>query len=849
MRLSPVSTGLRAVLELSGVSFQLAIRKHRKLDAYVTSKSKWTSWMVLSVFVMMLTDYANAETLKPASARFAESRSDETPDFQKHVAPLLGRLGCNGRSCHGSFQGRGGFRLSLFGYDFEMDHAALTARSQAGLRIDRREPGRSLVVQKPSLQIDHEGGALIELDSWEHRLLLRWIESGAQNVTRPHELQQLEIEPSEVVFALQEPRQHRQLKVVAVWQDGTREDVTPLCRFRTNDESIATVDENGNLTATGGGDTHVIAFYDNGVGAVPVMRPFHSGESVQGSQQGASSVITSLRNANPIDGFVEAKLRKLGITPSAFCSDSEFLRRVSIDLTGTLPTPEEVTRFLADASPSKRQSKIDELLKRPAYAAWWTNRLCDYTGCNPSQQAELGQETSVQWYTWIYKRLQDNVPYDQLIADIVEATGRADHQTYDQYALETTDFYHDESAAKFSQRDTMPHYWSRRSLEKSEDKALAFAHSFLGIRLQCAQCHKHPFAPWTQQDFKHFSAFFDNVKFGVVPDTDQRYRELARQVGLNIRGKNGSPVRKDVLRRAQSGRTIPWREVYVGMRPGPARLSLLRSAVVELKRDEDPRAAIMHWMKQPENPWFAQAFVNRVWAGYFHIGIIDPPDDLNPANPPSHPALLNWLTTGFIENGYDMQWLHRQIVSSRTYQRSWKPNDTNRDDRRNFSRSVPRRIPAEVVYDSVKQAVAGSDKLDEVRTDLTRRAIGHLSMRLAGTYAMHVFGKPDRAVNCDCERVNQPTLLQSIFLHNDPLIEQRLEESGWITEIADLEASDATIDRDSLIRTAWLRTLSRLPTPDEQQRGQTHLAKAGTVSNGMRDLLWALINTKEFILN
>jgi hypothetical protein len=231
------------------------------------------------------------------------------------------------------------------------------------------------------------------------------------------------------------------------------------------------------------------------------------------------------------------------------------------------------------------------------------------------------------------------------------------------------------------------------------------------------------------------------------------------------------------------------------------------------------------------------------------VGIIEPPDDLNAANPPSHPELLDWLTKGFVENGYDMKWLHRQIVSSHAYQRSWKPNETNREDRRNFSRAIPRRIPAEVVYDSVKQAVAASDQLDEVRSDLTRRAIGHLSMRLSGTYAMHVFGKPDRAVNCDCERVNKPTLLQSIFRQNDPLVEQRLEESGWAQEIAVLEANDDDIDPVSIVRLTWLRTVNRLPTEEEQRRAQAHLAQAETLSDGVRDLLWALLNTKEFILN
>ena len=304
-----------------------------------------------------------------------------------------------------------------------------------------------------------------------------------------------------------------------------------------------------------------------------------------------------------------------------------------------------------------------------------------------------------------------------------------------------------------------------------------------------------------------------------------------------------------MLRRAQPGRLIPWREVYIEKRPEAASLSLLRSGLIKLKADDDPRTAIMHWMKRPDNPWFARAFVNRVWAGYFHVGIIEPPDDLNAANPPSHPYLLDWLTKGFIENAYDMKWLHRQIVSSHAYQRSWKPNATNKDDRRNFSRAIPRRLPAEVVYDSVKQAVAASDQLEEVRTDLTRRAIGHLSMRLAGTYAMQVFGKPDRAVNCDCERVNRPTLLQSVFLHNDPLIEQRLGDSGWIQQITALEAGGGEIDLVSTVRLAWLRTVNREPNQDELQRAQVHLSQAASISEGIRDLLWALLNTKEFILN
>lgn len=784
-----------------------------------------------------------AETLgdvSPAvSERYAASDSTETPDFQKHVVPLLGRLGCNGRSCHGSFQGSGGLRLSLFGYDFKMDHQAMMARSSFGDgdRLDRQRPEESLILRKPTLQIDHEGGERFSVGSWQHHLLRQWISTGACGIDQPQSLSRLAVEPAEVVYAPQSPTVP--LRVIAVWQDGRREDVTPLCRFRSNDDSVATIDPNGVLTFAGAGDTHVVVFYDNGIVAVPVLRPYAS----------IKTEPTALAEGTDVDSLVLAKLNKLGIVPSDICTDTEFLRRVSIDLTGTLPAPDEIVSFLASSASDKRARKIEELLERPAYAACWANKLCDFTGCNPSQQAELGQETSVQWYMWIYQRLRANLPYDELIEGIVLAKSRDEDQSYDDYAASVSSFFRSDDAVAFAQRDTMPHYWTRRSMQKPEDASQAFAHNFLGVRLQCAQCHKHPFAPWTQDDFKEFSRFFETVKFGVAPQSVNRYRELAKQVGLNVRDDNGTAVSAEALKQAQRGKIIPWREIYFQQRVKPESIDLLRSGAVTLEGSNDPRLPIMLWMKEPDNPWFAQAFVNRVWASYFHMGIIDPPDDLNPANPPSNPALLDWLVTGFIQRDFDIKWLHRQIVMSDTYQRSWKPNDSNRDDRHNYSRAVPRRLPAEVVYDGVKQALASSDQAEQVRTDLTRRAIGELSMRLAGTYAMQVFGKPDRAVNCDCERVNQPTLLQSIFLQNDPLIDQRLQESGWLEEILQQQESlGSELNTDQLVEAAWLRTVSRPPTSSEKARAIEHVNAADSTADGLRDLLWALLNTKEFVL-
>ncbi|MEL6898898.1 MAG: DUF1553 domain-containing protein, partial [Planctomycetota bacterium] len=394
-------------------------------------------------------------------------------------------------------------------------------------------------------------------------------------------------------------------------------------------------------------------------------------------------------------------------------------------MTGTLPTPAEVETFLSDETPNKRAQKVDELLQRPAYAAWWANKLCDFTGCNPKSISSLlevareeGYVKAVQWYDWTYERVARNEPYDQLVRGIMLA----------------------DLAGRY---DGMPHFWTRQSLRQPKDAGMSVAHAFLGIQLQCAECHKHPFDQWTRDDFRDFARFFESV-------TQTKRRSAAEN---------------------------------------DQRLRLLRSGVVTVAAGDDPRRPVMDWMRDRKNPWLARTFVNRVWAGYFHRGIVDPPDQFTPANPPSNPALLDWLTQGFIDNGYDMKWLHRQIATSDAYQRSWKPNKTNREDRRNFSRAIPRRIPAEVVYDALKQATAASDKQQSVRTDLRRRASGHLSMRMAGTHAMRVFGKPDRSVNCDCERVNEPTLLQAIFLQNDPLVRMRITDSGWIYEIEDQQAN------------------------------------------------------------
>ncbi|MFN9717337.1 MAG: DUF1549 and DUF1553 domain-containing protein [Planctomycetota bacterium] len=603
---------------------------------------------------------------------------------------------------------------------------------------------------------------------------------------------------------------------------------------------MADVDLDGRITAVGYGDTHVIILYDNAVASIPVVVANRTRPHVEWPQDPAPTII---------DQLVNARLQSLGLVPASVCDDSEFIRRASIDLTGTLPHPQEVREFLADTSNNKRERKIDDLLRRPAMAAWWATKLCDFTGCNPQEQSELGQELAEQWYMWIYQRLLQNQPYDQIVEGILLATGRSPGQSFTDYAATMSSYFRDSDPEDFTTRGTMPHYWSRRSVEKPSDKAMAVAHAFLGIRLQCAECHKHPWDQWTREDFQQFSRFFEDITYGVAPDAADDYRNLAENAGLRLRNDNaGAPITPEHLARARAGQTIPWRELYLKPRTSDITLQLLRSKQVNLRPDEDPRRPVMTWFRNPENPWFSKAIVNRVWASCFHAGIVNPPDDLNPANPPSHPELLDWLSAEFVRQRYDLRWLLREIAMSSTWQRSTVPNATNGDDRRNFSRAIPRRLPAEVIYDGIKQVLCADDKQAEVREDLKRRAIGHLSMRMAGTYAMHVFGKPERAVMCDCERVNEPSLLQSVFLQNDPMIHLLISDSGWLEDIR--RHPDPTQEqRRQWIHEAWLRAFSRPPRTAEVERVMQHLQTSKSVAVGMEDLLWSLLNTKEFLLN
>ncbi len=780
---------------------------------------------LMSITSMLAPEELIAEEASPLAVRdrFAKLEESPEPDFQRHVVPLLSNLGCSGRHCHGASQGQGNFKLSLFGYDFTADHQALVQ----GSRIDRRDASKSLLLQKPLAIVDHEGGQRIERGSWQHHLLQAWISAGGKR-ERSQRLIKLEIVPPELI--LDSPGKSQRFSVVASWSDGSREEVTGLARIEVRDDPVAQLRNLDTVESVGAGDTHLVAIYDALVVSAPVLVPYPAA--------GARALAAIDHPVDHgVDRLVLEKLQKLGIEPAAICSDAEFLRRASLDIIGTLPTPSEVRTFLADKHEDKRTRKIDELLAHPMHAAWWSVKLAELTGGAPSQQSDAPQQFAQQWYDWLARRLDENMPYDQIVAGMLLAESRPAGATYRAYAEEMSSYFREADPADFASRATLPHFWSRKSLQEPRAKALAVSHTFLGIRLECAECHKHPHDQWTQQDFRELGRLLSAIEYGTAPDARDEQQRLVRELGSNL-GPQQS-ISADLLAKAADGQVLPWRELFIAREVTPPRAIL--QLPVDGSATRDPRRIFYDWLLQENNPFFARAIVNRVWRGYFHRGLIDPTDDASPANPASHEPLLRYLSQAFVQKKYDLRWLHREIVTSATYQRSWRPVSSEVRDLRNASRFVPRRLPAEVLYDALKQVSLTTKELEAFARDPRQRAAGKLSPKLQGSYAMLAFGKPAGQAMCDCERSERTTLLQSIFTQNDPLVQLRLESTSWAAALA----------RDELIDEAYLRTLSRFPTSDERDRVAAQLAElpADNREEAARSLLWSLINSKEFLLN
>ena len=886
-------------------------------------------FILLTALFGSISEVYSAQPLQSLDYRFQDLKTDEVPDFQRHVVPLLSRLGCNGRACHGSFQGRGGFQLSLFGYDFAVDHNALF--DENSIRVNIESPDESLIISKPTDELEHEGGQRYQKGGWEYNVIRRWIAGGAKfEADSVSKLLDVEITPNEIQFS--KMGQKVQLKVVAVWRDGTREDVTPLVRYDTNDNLIADIDQDGLVTSgESKGDTHVVISYDKAVVPIPILRPL---TKLAGKKYPAIDTPTR------VDELVVEKLKKLGIVPSDLASDAEFLRRVSLDISGTLPTAQEAAEFIQDNSPNKRAQRIEELLNSPGYSAWWATKLSDFTGNNDQQlvnTSPIRTGPGEIWYRWIEQRVAQNIPYDELAEGIILGTSFDNGQSYEEFCLEMTKL-HKKDELDVSGMKTMPYYWARREFRLPPERAISFAYAFMGIRIQCAQCHKHPFDVWSKQDFAEFSNFFTGVRFNAVPPAKED-REIYNKMiaDLGLKGLRGGDLRRQITSEMRKGSVVPFPVIYTipgrkvdengrATREMVEEATILGDTKISFERGQDLRQPLMDWLRAEQNPYFAKAFVNRVWANYFGRGIVDPPDDLSLANAPSNKALLDYLTEGFIDSGFDMKWVHREIVMSRTYQQTWVSNETNVQDKTNFSHQLPRRLPAEVTVDAIQLATASDVESVRMQYEMDRRAIAiptsserYLQGATPEAFPLMVFGRSTRESNCECDRSSDATLLQTVFLQNDELVYNLMNRrnTGWLEQVAkdydlpfnlqdrqqsklpeDYEENFMRLEArlkkmkadpskkasyDSLVKTrrrmisqyglpeylrkpteevdlsleqkqeiveqAYLRTLTRYPNETEISRSIEFIDQADDKINGVRGLLWALVNTKEFVLN
>jgi hypothetical protein len=763
----------------------------------------------------------------------------ERVDFERHVMGLLSKAGCNAGSCHGSFQGKNGFRLSLFGYEPALDYAALT-RDNLGRRVDVQRPENSLLLLKATGAVSHEGGMRFGKGSWTYEVFREWVRQGAPHIPGSGEIAALRVTPPD--FAVVNGGATLQVKVTATFADGSAEDVTPFCDFKVSDDAVAAVSTTGLVEARRPGDVGLTVLYRGAVRAVRVLVPAPGKVTFPDSP------------TNTIDREVLAKLRLLNMAPSGASSDLEFLRRVTIDTIGVLPTPEEARAFLADTSPDKRAKKIDELLRHPLHAALWATKLSDITGNNTDAlevPVQMRPRRSQMWHDWLRKRVAENQPYDQLVRDILTATSRDGMGAEEWLAFVNKT---DAQMAKgfdtdYADKKTLDLFWRRQQQVPIEQWGEKVAAAFLGVRLECAQCHKHPTDRWTQEDYWGFANLFAPVVQQNNQFSDRDVKKVADAENKERREKNeGRNNNQIVLVRemhfnpeARSARLRP-----VAGTSRVAQPKALGGPTLPHHAGRDTRAKLWEWMHDPDNPFFARSFVNRVWAHYLGVGLVDPVDDFSQANPPTNPRLLDTLAEEFIESGYDVRELERAILTSQTYQRSAKPNASNQFDRNNFARSYVRPLMAEQVVDVLNAAVGVDEPFGNdapAGRKMTEVGASRLNGNLA--YVLRIFGRPPRTTACDCERAMEPALPQTLFRMTDPALMQKLQARTNRTA----KLARSTMTDEQVIEELFLATLTRFPTEKEKAEALEYLKGERNRAEGLKDVLWALINTREFILN
>ncbi|HVJ69003.1 MAG TPA: DUF1549 and DUF1553 domain-containing protein [Caulifigura sp.] len=711
--------------------------------------------------------------------------------FRNDVLPVLAKTGCNMGACHGALAGKGGFRLSLRGYDPVTDHFTMTQQDR-GRRVELADPGRSLILAKPTGALAHKGGVRFEVESPEYKILSEWIANGAAGPTDADPIvDHLEILPRQ---SRQSIGSTQQMLVLAHFTNGEVRDVTPWVKWTSTNDSVARIDDHGRASIMGSGEGAISAWYSQKIAIANLTVPYPAGSFTAGS---------TVPPKNFIDELVDKQLVRLNLPASPICDDSTFIRRAFLDTIGTLPTMEETKAFLEDTSADKREKLADSLLARKEYVDYWTYKWSDLLTINGTR---LRPQAVKAYYNWLRERVEKNVPWDETVRQILTATGNS---------LENgaTNFY---------------------ALQQSpEDMTENACQAFLGLSIGCAKCHNHPLEKWTNDQYYGMASLFARVK----------------AKGWGGESRNGDGMR--TLYVADEGELVQPRTG----KPQPP--TPLDSESLSFDDEADRRIKLAEWMTSPTNPYFARSITNRVWANYFGVGLVMSVDDMRVSNPASNEELLSATAKYVVDHQFDLKALMRAILVSNAYQRSAEPLPGNMAEQRFYSRYYPKRLSAEVLHDAIcavtdeptaftQIAFLGADK---EKTDFYPKGTRAIQLydSAVESYFLQTFGRNQRRVTCECERSDEPTMVQVLHIANGDTVNSKLKDAkNRIGGLLEAKASNAEI-----VEQAYLVALSRKPTEAERKLLLETLDAAAEAERRetVEDLFWAVLSSREFLFN
>ena len=706
--------------------------------------------------------------------RIVNARQVPSLHFGHDIIPLLTKAGCNSGGCHGKQNGQNGFKLSVFGHDIGADYQALVYEGR-GRRLSPTAPEESLLLTKAVNRVPHGGGQRLQEETPEYRRLLRWIAGGMpRGDDQAPRVVAVDVLPKQRVM---DERSQQRLLVTAKLSDGTFRDVTAEAVYTANDETLATVDRHGRVATTMmAGESAVVVSYQGHVTATFITVPLNRKAT-------GTAELAAWDRTHFIDRLVADKWERLHVSPSPTADDAVFHRRAHLDLIGKLPTPAEVTTFLADKNSDKRTRLVDSLLARPEFADYWALKWADLLRIN---REDLGAKPAYRYHQWLRSSLERNQPYDEFLRELITAQGSDDVN----------------GAVNFF-----------RAFENPTDLSVAVSQVFLGVRLECAKCHHHPYERWGQDDFYGLAAFFPRLQKKKGTGTD-----LTLYVG--DKGTVAHPQTKEIV---------------------SPRVLLGESFDAAL--ETDPRQRLADWLAAPENPFVARALVNRVWAELMGRGLIEPIDDVRDTNPATNEPLLDALARDFVKHGYDVRRLIRTVATAKVYGLSSQPNADNVRDTQNYSRAYRKRLSAEVLLDAVSDVTGDPESFGGMPPGT--RAVQLWDHRLPSAF-LDTFGRPQRKTVCQCERQGDTTLGQVLHLMNAPPVNDKI--SAPEGRVAQLIASERS--PDAIIDELYLSAFGRLPREEERTAARAAFTAAGaTRRSAAEDILWALLNSAEFVLN